>query len=782
MKRKKSEEGMALLVALIAIFVVLGAVTLVAMSQQKDKKSSDSVNYLVMAEEAAKAGIDMSIDQIWREYTVNTPPTEQNWATFRDYLNDALEMPINEDLNLNGEMDPGEADANGNGTFEVNHEPWTFMEGELEINDPTKGVMLAKLKEVRISRLDTLSQATLTIHSTAEAGNVTKTAVQVLEIGGENLFFPDFSVITNNISCILCHAEFRNLNEELNTDPEVADQFSRIKVASLESMIVRDNAADSNVAGTLYTRGQVYKQNGSLFNENTFANADFKSYLFDTGNGNLVKDNSDLLQENSFGNAGVDGNGDLEKYSNLYMDYPTDIDAQTDGRVPDSFPSPFPDVDGDRNVDPEEFVAVVNSISDAGSISGGVQYGVPDGDVYGDNALPTASNGQTFSEGVYEGNMILVGTPQDPIKINGDVAIEGDLVIAGPIEGKGRFLVKNNTYVVGDVYYTDGGTDPHDANFGHTPKVTLANEDPGTFAFENAGGDENNIALVAGGNVLMGDYTSVRGVNDNTQDNRKYPNWSQASINVRTRNKSMTKNGELLEYGYFDPYSVDDNGQRFREDVENGDFPSGPGYQFSFTMSELQLYNKREAERAIDDPDYVPRFYGLREGQTDPVTGEPLLWVWDKPGDEHSVRYSETNGVELLSDFLQDRGALDVLDRGATLYLSPQGGWLPEDALREMWYADEMGRAQGDFFRFDGLVYTNNAIFSIVRSNWRHKSNTNGKMLINGSLIASDLGVFSPGGFMLRYDERVKDLLYVPDLTVVTLRRTAFFFDQTPDV
>src|SRR5690606_7209320 len=104
----------------------------------------------------------------------------------------------------------------------------------------------------------------------------------------------------------------------------------------------------------------------------------------------------------------------------------------------------------------------------------------------------------------------------DPIKIQHTVAINGDLIIKGAIEGEGQLLVRGNTYVIGDVTYKDA---------------------PGEFGVNEAGGT-NAFALVSGGSVMVGDYTTIRGVNHTAYNNDKYPNWSQYSIHTRDKNRS----------------------------------------------------------------------------------------------------------------------------------------------------------------------------------------------------------------------------------------------------
>ncbi|HNR33177.1 MAG TPA: hypothetical protein PKI11_19965, partial [Candidatus Hydrogenedentes bacterium] len=510
-------------------------------------------------------------------------------------------------------------------------------------------------------------------------------------------------------------------------------------------------------------RGKVYKENGSLYSPAGLASdTRFKGYQFSGTDGKLTQTGSGAMVTTPLVNGATDDSGDLLPFANLYMDYPLDPQQQTDGPLPQSFPAPFPDENNDRYVDEAEFEVVVNSANGAitfelppeeagGAITAGIAYGVPAGDAYTGDGLPTASNGalgQLESTGAYDGNLFLVGTDYDPIVIRDKVAVNGDLVIKGPIKGRGQLLVRGNVYVMGDVTYADA---------------------PGEFG-QDEHGNENLFAVVAGGSVLMGDYLTVRGVNHSKRNNDKFPDWTKYSIHARDANRSnnVTISGktETLNWGYFDQWSVD-----------SGEIVAGrQGQQFSFTTSELKLFNMMELERALADPSHTPRFYGLRESQPD------LLYVYDA-GDEHAVKYNES-GVKLLVDYMIEKGYdLSILDRAAYHYVNPQGNWISEDTLRRIWHADEMTRpSSGRPWKFDGLLYSNNAIFQLVRSKTRHYSNTLGKMHIRGGVIAADLGVFAPEGFRLDYDPRVQRFLGVQDATMVTIERGAFYYARADAV
>jgi hypothetical protein len=181
------------------------------------------------------------------------------------------------------------------------------------------------------------------------------------------------------------------------------------------------------------------------------------SYEFTDTNGKLVQNaTTGAMNEVPLAQAGTDGEGLLQQFANLYINYPTDGTEQTDGSLPNSFPAPFPDDNENRVVDAAEFTPIVNSAE--GSISGGIVHGVPHGSTYGESGLPSSSNSAATdveANGHYDGNLVLVGTEDNPIVLDGKVTVDGDVMIAGKVEGFGQILARNNAYVVGDVTYND---------------------------------------------------------------------------------------------------------------------------------------------------------------------------------------------------------------------------------------------------------------------------------------------------------------------------------------
>jgi hypothetical protein len=744
-QRNRDEQGIALIIVVFAMVVILGAVTTVVLHVNNAQRETANAIRSTRLDEVCQAGVEIAIAELWQRFLVTNGNTTGNLAAYRAFLNNS-DPPI-----------PNNAPNAQQMVFSA----LVSEDAPREIRQGDGGAVTGRVRNIDIARVDDFTGGDFVIRVTAEVDGMVRSVQQTVRIAGEPFPGFEFAVLANNINCILCHAEFRALDLERNTDANQFGTFDRIKVACLESLLIRPSEARSNVAGTVYTRGDVRDQSGKLLSAANVASSSFKGYGFSSVNGKINQDPaSGSMVKESLVNAGVDGDGMLTQFSNLYQNYPSDPSLMTDGPVPVEFPSPFADENGNRNVDDHEFQEYLDLTAGMrGTLTGGVAYGVPEGSIYTESTLPAAGNGALadINDGLYEGNLILVGTEDEPIQINGEVAIDGDLVIKGKVEGWGQLKVRGNVYIVGDVTYDDVA---------------------GEFG-TNAYGMENGLAIASASSILMGDYLTVRG-KSHTEDLSKYPN-SAGSIQVRRANnaRSMSYNSttQTVDNGYFSPGAVD-AGEIMPTmlDADGNEVPR-QGQQFSFTTSELMLFNNMELQKAVADPTYIPRFYGLREDQPNNI------YVYDSK-DEHSVHYTEQGGsVKLLSTYLVEKGlSLDILDRGTVHYMNPQSNWLSEDVLRQIWWEDEMGRSSsGDPFRFDGLLYSNNAIFAIVKSRTRHGSFTDGKMDIRGAVISPDLGVLIPSnagsndiGLTLSYDRRVRRFMRLEDPTRVAFRRLVF--------
>ena len=725
----QNKQGMALILVLLSTIIILGAVFVVSQTVLSSKSQTDLTTQMHLAEEAAKSGIDLAVEHLWNQYVVGRGNTTGNLASYRSFLDDVVKKNQTK--------------------FLVNPDMPTVIDTETN----------SQVLSLSLRREDTLNGIQITAEAVGEAQGYRQRAVQTMLVSGAQFAGYEYAVLANYINCILCHASFYNIEERLNTSAAKYNTFDRIKLATLEALLFRPGGADSVVAGTIYTRGQVYNEAYQPINATTIKNSSMKHFEFSKTDGKLKQSATGTMTKSSLTQAGLDQNGNLEQFASLYTNYPTDAKQMTDGILPETFPAPFPDNNGNRHVDPDEFEEVAELLE--GRLTGGIAYGVPDGGSYNSKNLPASSNSalaDLSNTGRYDGNLILVGTDANPIVLNGEIAVNGDLILQGKVKGWGQFFVKGNTYLTGDVTYADA---------------------PGKFG-EAADGTRNGLALVSGGNILMGDYLTVRGKNY-SNDTAKFPDSSN-SIQVRTRSLKKTKKinnkNETIDIGYFSPGVSDAGEVQAQMRNEQGKLVPRDGQQFSFTQSELKLFNNLELEKALADPNYRPRFYGLRDSQPNNV------YVYTKISEEHAVRYDESGGtVKKVADRLVQLGKnpASVLNRASFQYMNPANNWVSEETLREFWWNDEMSRSRFSPWRFDGVLYSNNAIFAITRSDKRHGSNTEGKMLVRGAMICPDIGVLCAGtdatgneSFRLFYDPRVQEFWAPHDTTQVVFQRLVY--------
>ncbi|HOV74593.1 MAG TPA: hypothetical protein PK967_11535 [Candidatus Hydrogenedentes bacterium] len=802
-----NREGMALLVALMAVIMVSGAVAIVMVMVHTSAQFTNRANNDVILDEACKAAVDMAIERVWNQYIVGNGNTTGNLASYRLFINNI----VGNNEVLNGVQ----RDYNGDGTISLNPPAVIYSQDNTRLLP--NGAVITGLE---IARCDETSSVILTLVATAQVITgpepQTKSITQTVKISGAPFAGFQFAVLANNINCILCHAQFLNMDMYklasngdivMKTNAERAYGTSdRIKVAALESLLIRTNEADSFNAGSWYTRGNVYDKNGNLLSASgitaAFTSGKFGAYAFSSTNGKITQNSSTgAMTSVALTNAAV-SNGSPEQFANLYLNYPKETTKMTDGPLPETFPPPFPDENNNRVVDTAEFVKTMNTAN--GSITGGIAVGVPPDGAYDGATLPTSADSTTMTQlanGTYDGNLILVGTESNPIVIDKNVAVNGDVVIKGVVKGYGALQVRGNVYVVGDVTYADA---------------------PGKFG-EAADGTENAFALEAGGNILMGDYTTRRAKNNYvaTKSGTGYIDsvdtgvWQGKFTRVdQTVATATMSNGKTTNVGYMDPSVVDP-----------GVVPAGAGTvtstytykdsnnkthtvkvqpesQCSFTTSELMLFNRMEYQKwappgSADHnpnyyiPNYTPRYYKLRDDagiymyRVTSSTSPDLI--------EHVVNYASP-GVTALSTNPSDTYFMGT--NATVMSLAPKNGWISESTLRKIWYDDEAYRRANPSvvnesvnyspFRFDGLLYTNNSIFGVIRSNGRHKSQMYGKLWIRGGIVCADLGLLSTdnahtstsspyyGGIEVYYDKRVTAFLNIVDPTQVVFARSVY--------
>lgn len=594
----------------------------------------------------------------------------------------------------------------------------------------------------------------------------------------------DYGVLANNVNCVFCHSVIDSTDRFYNTDPDQYSTFDRIKVGTLESLMIRDNwdnrpeitdwDSDSYICGTLYLRGKLTDHDGNLITSG-FDDKSFQSYDFNS-QGQLVQDGSGAMSSNPFApnpDPGAAG-------GNIYLDYPTAYSDMPDGALPQSFPPPFPDnggIDpatgladaagsGNKQVDAFEFFEA-SQAAEGALISGIINVSDPSFKIDTvDEYSAALFTGNAASLGSStSGNVILSGTEDDPIVIDGTIAIEGDLVINGYIQGEGSILVSGNVYIPTDLHYLDGQSympgDPAGSPSG-----------PRTYGVAQDG-TKNVLGLAAGGNMLLGDYLKPSVFT--SPGKYEYIDGSAAGgFNFALAELSLFNRAEWAKTQPVLPGEGEDKNDPGSWTVAN------PGY----------------VAPDSDGKAYIPRYYNFGDGDEIPVYNmgniyfDPSSGTWK--GDEEVPLSWDPDKLSIWDP--ADLGNAELYDPesgaalAAVLQLTPKDGWLDDYMQKLAIEYFEAGHAYDTPMEIDSLLYTNNAIFGIVHRGDRMR----GQLQINGALVAPDLGVLAPGrkntsgqgteanppnspykvGLRLNYDKRVKNMLNVSNPGQVIIKRT----------
>jgi hypothetical protein len=763
----RNERGSALIAALmiVSMLTMLGLSMLSTGLSGTRSVNVQSDDYRLQS--AVESVGTLATEDLWSAYLRQQGGAAGDIGTFRNYLTGAG-IP---------DAGPGGAPSATDGI------DWLAHTGVPSSNQNESAFDKVNVDALRVLRRDEgeSTRLYLTVSASTSRGHGVVTHAQNRAIQMVYTVEPapfegfDYGILTKNVNCIFCHTKIDSTDRVYNHDDSLYGSFAKVKVGSLESLMMRnDNRpsigdwdADSLIAGTLYVRGSATDQAGIPVNN--WSSHSALSCVFDA-DGHMIQDEFGNITYNHFHPAG-DPPGPNE---NLYLNYPTDYSLMPDGKLPTSFPPPFPDDGGidpatglpastgahNQHVDPNEFYAV--AMDAHGTISSGAINTTAPGTVINSqaafNQATTVGNTPGGLNSSFTGNVILTGTADHPIVLNGTVAIDGDVMISGFVTGTGTIIASGNVYVPTNLQYADG----HSYLPGDTPGHPTG---PITYGVSQEG-IANVLGLACGGNMLLGDYL-------------------KPSVFVHP----------------------DDN------DIITGN-PDGP---WNFTLAEMSLFNRTEwahtqpklpgpgedhhlpatwtvTNPSYLGPNYVPRYYHFGPGDVVPIynmgtsyfdvqTGTwrggaevPTSWEMDKltladPNNASDpLLYNSTTGAPIA-----------VVDQ-----VTPSNGWLPDDIQKQALENFKAQHAPGTPMQIDGLLYTNNAIFGIAR---REDPSVKGQMVINGSLVCADLGLLAPGysnpggannmpgspfapGLRLNYDKRTKGMLNVKNPYQVQIKRT----------
>jgi len=189
----------------------------------------------------------------------------------------------------------------------------------------------------------------------------------------------------------------------------------------------------------------------------------------------------------------------------------------------------------------------------------------------------------TFGDDVAEEqNLMLIGTPDDPIVVDGPVVIEGDVVLKGVITGRGTIYAGRNVHIIGNLEYLN------------PPEWPKPMTDKAAIKAQNAGRDL--VGLAAKGSIIMGDYTES-GWKSGVSNYQKPPFTSGYRVHATDADNGYVTGTDSQGYPWFNgDYTAYDGGEKMSDDGVNTE--SRRFFESSFSDAEIH---------AAADEDYVTR-------------------------------------------------------------------------------------------------------------------------------------------------------------------------------
>ncbi|MFN8510588.1 MAG: hypothetical protein U0Z75_08585 [Deinococcaceae bacterium] len=212
----------------------------------------------------------------------------------------------------------------------------------------------------------------------------------------------------------------------------------------------------------------------------------------------------------------------------------------------------------------------------------------------------------------------------------------------------------------------------------------------------------------------------------------------------------ITPNPFLHDFGASDFYCLNDYGQQGSLFCA----VQAEAVRLNFAATQLARFNQIEDSKT--GMDYLPVYYRLYEDDT--VAVKPVYSVYGKEMEPY-LQYNQTG-----DNAIQPVG---YLSSGTHSSLSPTGGWLTASDLRKMWNQnmetstrkkaqDPMYPTRAKALQVDAILHASNAVVGFTRGNsriettsgagtWGDRSSTGGRIMIQGAVVAQDIGILAPG-------------------------------------
>lgn len=388
-------------------------------------------------------------------------------------------------------------------------------------------------------------------------------------------------------------------------------------------------------------------------------------------------------------------------------------------------------------------------LSAKGTLSGGTKIGVAAG-----GKITNLSSNVTTVNGVYNGNLVLIGTAANPIVLNKDIYVTGDVVIKGVVKGRGGIYAGRNLYIAGNV---NMASPPDKIGQGACSAISGSDEAAQTAcARANIRAGKDELRLASRGNTVIGDYTEQ---SDSTADP-----LGGSPLTVQER-QSADYYRTQFDFGASSPTRYYDNatGDELTLDGATGQYFNVEGTEIDAANVVSRSYNTDAKQDAYT--------YSMRPGSIN-TDGSFSSWMNDSFYRQNILGSKNYTYNTWRTAFSQNAGESqsDYYTRIKTEMINSSIPTAQADAI-----ACEIAggcayatTSQGDllnasnnpfgYYRVDGstvrvMVDTSapdvtqvTQVDAFLYSNLRLAGKTSQQaMRINGGMIAKELGILAPG-------------------------------------
>ncbi|GIW36598.1 MAG: hypothetical protein KatS3mg073_0743 [Meiothermus sp.] len=548
------------------------------------------------------------------------------------------------------------------------------------------------------------------VASTASRGNESQTVVRRISFGQNDVF--KLAMLSETTNCMYCH---------LRVNGDVGALFHHRPGWGTEG--VRGQGSGGDEGGSVI-RGNLYAAR-TITNDDTPRN----------GEGALTR-----------GNYSANGTGTLNAYKINGSLVTGNVEANsTNSALPQ-------DTDGDGIPDFPPIKRSVAMASANGSLSGGTIVALSSGQVLNPVTLVSAMVGGISR--THEGNLVLIGTPENPIVLDKDVYVSGDVVIKGVVRGRGAIYAGRNLYIAGNVTYQNPPSKPGQG-------VCTGVTDPDQCARLNIANGRDELRLAARGNTIVGDYTE-RNASGNLLpvDLRQSADFYRAQFGFYGGNRYYdTQTGDelvLKDGRYYNVEGTEISASRVITRAANQSNPAQDAYSYSFRPGSIDASGNFTGW--ISDDFYKNTLLG-----SSTLAYNTWRWNFGAPPSSTSAKVSFRNTIEteLVNARIPSNQARAIACRLASLSAGSNGcpsSIPPNNGGQDL--RDNSGNVVGYIHIQDGrtlrvvrdqaLSYETQVthVDAFLYSNFRIAGKTSMLGLaMNGGLIAKELGILAPGRY-----------------------------------